>query len=94
MVDKKYVGSRFDAFLVEEGLYGEATACAAKRVLAWQISQMMTETSITKAELARRMKTSRAAVDRLLDPENTSINLHTMEKAAQTFGKRLEIQLV
>lgn len=94
MADKKYVGSSFDDFLVEEGLYGEATARAVKRVLAWQILQMMEEVSITKTELARRMKTSRAAVDRLLDPENTSINLHTMEKAAQTLGKRLEIQLV
>lgn len=94
MVNKKHAGSSFDDFLIDTGINAEVSARAVKRVLAWQLEQLMTEEHITKTELAERMNTSRAAVNRLLDPNNTSINLHTMEKAAQTLGKRLEIQLV
>ena len=94
MIDEKYVGSSFDDFLNEEGIEAEVAAKAAKRVLAWQLAQLMEQESITKTILAARMKTSRAALDRLLDPENTSVSLHTMEKAAVTLGKKLEIQLV
>lgn len=94
MVNKKHAGSNFDDFLVETGISAEVSARAVKRVLAWQLVQFMEEEQITRTALAVRMKTSRAAVNRLLDPENTSINLHTMEKAAQTLGKKLEIQLV
>lgn len=94
MVNKKHAGSNFDDFLVEAGISAEVSARAVKRVLAWQLAQFMEKEQITRTALAVRMKTSRAAVNRLLDPENTSINLHTMEKAAQTLGKKLEIQLV
>lgn len=94
MVNKKHEGSSFDDFLIDAGINAEVSARAVKRVLAWQLEQLMTEEHITKTELAERMNTSRAAVNRLLDPNNTSINLHTMEKAAQTLGKKLEIQLV
>lgn len=94
MIDEKYVGSSFDDFLEEEGIEAEVTAKAVKRVLAWQLTQLMKQGNITKTTLAAQMKTSRAALDRLLDPENTSVSLHTMEKAAVTLGKKLEIQLV
>ena len=63
------IGSSFDDFLKEEGIYEDVTAHAIKRVLAWQISQAMQAQNITKVEMARRMKTSRAQLDRLLDPE-------------------------
>ncbi len=91
---ENYLGSDFDDFLTEEGLLEEAEAMAVKRVLAFQISQLMKAQNLSKAEMARRMKTSRAALDRLLDPENRSITLFTMDKAARSLGKRLRLTLV
>ncbi len=88
------IGSSLDAFLEEEGLLAEAEAVAAKRVLAFQIAALMKEQRVSKAELARRMNTSRAAVDRLLDPDNDSATLTTLEKAAHALGRRLHIALV
>lgn len=83
-----------DDFLAEEGLLAEAEAVAWKRVVAYQISQLMREQNMTKAEMARRMQTSRAAVARLLDPQNESATLLTLEKAALVLGKRLQVALV
>ncbi len=93
MANQAYVGSSFDDFLAEKGIEAEVTARAVKRVLAWQLLQLMEQQQMTKTALAARMKTSRAALNRLLDPDNTSVSLHTMEKAATTLGKRLEIEL-
>lgn len=59
---KRGVGSSFDDFLKEEGTYEETQAVAIKRVLAWQIEDSMKEQNISKAELARRMGTSREPV--------------------------------
>lgn len=87
-------GSNFDDFLQEEGLYDEVNARAVKKLLAWQLSRALDETGLTKTELASRMQTSRAAVNRLLDPENPSLNLQSTDKAARALGKRLDIQLV
>jgi hypothetical protein len=89
-----YIGSDFDDFLAEEGLLEEAEATAVKRVLAYQISQLMEAQNISKTEMARRMRTSRAALERLLDPENRSVTLQTMDKAARSLGKRLRLTLV
>jgi hypothetical protein len=86
-------GSNFDEFLLEEGLYEEVNARAVKKLLAWQLSQALDEIGLTKTELAARMRTSRAAVNRLLDPDNFSLNLSTMDKAARALGKRLDIHL-
>lgn len=94
MANKKYIGSSFDDFLADEGIKTEVTAIAAKRVFAWQLAQLMEQSEITKTELASRMHTSRAALNRILDPENTSVSLHTMEKVAMTLGKSIEIKLV
>jgi len=93
MINKKYVGSTFDDFLEEQGTLAESSVVAIKRVIAYQIEQTMIQNSLSKSELAKRMKTSRSSVDRLLDPHNTSISLVTMEKAAQALGKKLEVQL-
>ncbi len=87
-------GSSFDSFLQDEGMYDEVNAHAAKKVLAWQLVQALEKESITKTELASRMQTSRAAVNRLLYPENPSLNLQTIEKAARALGMKLAIQLV
>lgn len=89
----QHVGSSFDAFLEEQGLLDQCAAVAAKRVLAWQLQQEMDKAHISKSELARRMATSRASLNRLLDPENPSVNLQTMERAARMLGKKLTIQL-
>lgn len=89
----KHLGSSLDDFLEEEGLLDAASTVAVKRVLAWQLSQVMQDKKITKSLLARTMATSRSSVDRLLDPENVAVSLATMSKAAHALGKKLEIQL-
>ena len=93
-MNEKHLGSSLDEFLAEEGLLADAEAVAWKRVLAFQIAKLMEEQSLSKAEMARRMKTSRAAVDRLLDPENESATLVTLQKAALAVGRRLQVALV
>jgi DNA-binding Xre family transcriptional regulator len=87
-------GSSLDDFLTEEGLLEEATARAAKKALAWQFAQAMKEKNVTKAALARRMNTSRAQLDRLLDPENQSVTLKTLARAAEILGMRVRIELL
>ena len=89
-----HVGSSFEDFLAEEGLLDEATAHAIKRVLAWQIEQEMKARKLTKTAMAQRMATSRAQLDRLLDPKNTSVTLHTLQRAAAVLGRRLRLELV
>jgi DNA-binding Xre family transcriptional regulator len=93
-MNENHIGSDFDEFLAEEGLLEEAEAVAVKRVLAYQVKEMMKEQHLSKAEMARRMNTSRAALERLLDPENRSVTLHTMDKAARSLGKRLRLTLI
>lgn len=88
-----HIGSRLDDLLDDEGLLAEAQAIASKRVLAFQIEQAMQQQQLSKAELARRMGTSRSALDRLLDPDNPSVTLLTLEKAAQALGQRIRIEL-
>lgn len=88
-----HIGSRLDDLLDDEGLLAEAQAIASKRVLAFQIEQAMQQQHLSKAELARRMGTSRSALDRLLDPDNPSVTLLTLEKAAQALGQRIRIEL-
>jgi DNA-binding Xre family transcriptional regulator len=92
-VAKKNVGSSFDDFLEEEGLLEEATVVAVKRVIAFQIAEKMLEHSLSKSEMARRMATSRSALDRLLDPENVSVTLQTLQSAVQALGGRLNVEL-
>lgn len=89
-MSNKYKGSTFDSFLVEESLFDEVEAIAIKRTISFEIEQMMKEKHMSKIEMAERMHTSRAALDRLLDPENTSITLKTLMKAAHILGKRLQ----
>lgn len=91
---KRHIGSSFDDFLAEEGILEQTTAVAQKRVLAWQMAEVMRKRRLNKAQLARRMRTSRSALDRLLDPDNPSVTLATMGRAAAALGKRLRIELV
>jgi antitoxin HicB len=91
---KGRVGSSFDDFLKDEGIYEEVTARAIKRVLARQIGALMQAEGVTKTALAKRMQTSRAQLDRLLDPDNVSVTLGTLARAAQAVGRKLRVELV
>jgi antitoxin HicB len=93
-MNEKHLGSSLDDFLDEEGRLAEAEAVAARRVLAFQIAKLMQEQQVSKAEMARRMSTSRAAVEGLLDLDSESATLATLEKAAAALGRRLYIALV
>ena len=90
---KKHVGRKFDEFLEEENLLEQVQAAAIKRVIAYQIAEEMKRNNLTKTEMANRMRTSRAALERLLDPDNTSITLTTLERAASVLGKKLKVEL-
>jgi antitoxin HicB len=90
---KGRIGSSFDDFLKDEGIYEEVSAGAIKRVLARQIGALMQDEGVTKTELARRMQTSRAQLDRLLDPDNESVTLGTLARAAQAVGRKLRFEL-
>jgi DNA-binding Xre family transcriptional regulator len=93
MKKNQHIGSNFDDFLQEEGLLAEAEATAVKRVIAYQIEKEMAERQLSKSALARVMRTSRSSLDRLLDPENASVTLLTLESVALALGKRLKVQL-
>jgi antitoxin HicB len=90
----KNIGSSFDSWLREEGIYEDVSAGALKRVLARQVAAAMKEKQFSKAEMARRMGTSRAALDRLLDPEYEAVTLSTLRKAAQAVGRKVRLELV
>ena len=89
----KHLGSGFDDFLEEDGLRAETEATAIKRVIAYQIEMEMKRAKLTKSAMAEKMRTSRSALDRLLDPANASITLQTLERAALALGKNLKIKL-
>jgi antitoxin HicB len=92
IMGKKHIGSSFDEFLKEEALLEDATAVALKRVIAWQIAEEMKVQQITKTELAKRMHTSRAALNRLLDEADPSLTLTTLASAAAALGQKVTIQ--
>lgn len=90
----KHIGSSLDDFLKEEGVLEETRSIVIKEAVAWQVQQAMAKENITKMEMARRMQTSRAALDRLLDPENTAVTLQTLCRAANAIGRDLRIELI
>jgi antitoxin HicB len=90
----KHIGSSLDEFLKEEGVFAETRAVALKDAIAWQVQQAMEKEKITKVEMARRMHTSRAALDRLLASGNASVTLQTLTRAARAIGRDLRIELV
>jgi antitoxin HicB len=94
MRKKGRIGSSFDDFLKEEGIYEEVTAAAIKRVLARQLAALMKRKNLSKTAFARRLHTSRAQLDRLLDPENESVTLGTLTRAAHAVGRQLRVELV
>ena len=93
-MDERHLGSSFEDFLREEGTLEETTNRAIKRVLARQLKQLMSEQGLSKSEMARRMRTSRPALERLLDPDNEAVTLNTLQKAAKAVGRELRLELV
>jgi antitoxin HicB len=89
-----HIGGSFDDFLKEEGLYEDVQTTAIKRVLASQLEQAMKSRKLTKLEMARRMRTSRVQLDRLLDPDNDSVTLATLRRAAAVVGREVRLELV
>ncbi len=94
MMKKKNIGSEFDSWLRNEGIYEETTTAAIKRVLARQVEAAMKEQGVSKTEMARRMHTSRSQLDRLLNPANKSATLDTLQRAAAAVGRELRLELV
>ncbi len=90
---KQNVGSDFDEFLAQEGMLEEVTAVAVKRVIAWQIEQEMAAQKLTKTAMAKKMRTSRASLNRLLDENDTSLTLTTLAGAAAALGRRIKLEL-
>lgn len=90
---KGRVGSSFEDFLKEQGIYEEVTENAMKRVLAFRLAEIMKEQNITKAEMAKRLDTSRSQLDRLLDPENDGVTLGALSRAVNALGYSLKFEL-
>src|ERR1700739_2063338 len=87
-------GSTFDSFLEQEGIREEVEAVAIKRVLAWQLGKAMKEQQKTKQAMAKRLRTSRSQLDRLLDPRNVAVTLDSITRATRELGKRVIIRMV
>jgi antitoxin HicB len=94
MINRKHIGQSFDDFLQEEGIYEEVQLNALKKAIAHQIRTMMHEQGIRKTEMAKRMKTSRSSLERLLSEESENVTIATISKAAAILGKRIELSLV
>jgi antitoxin HicB len=94
MNKNKHRGADLREFLREEGVLEEVEARSVKRALALKLAALAQEQSVSKSEMAARMKTSRAAVDRLFDAENPSVTLTTLDKAARALGRKVRIELV
>jgi predicted transcriptional regulator len=89
-----HIGSSFDSWLDEEGIREEVTAAAIKSVIARQLAAEMKKKKITKKRMAELMRTSRAQVDRLLDPDNGGATIESLQRAAKIVGRELRMQLV
>jgi antitoxin HicB len=91
---KNRLGSGFDDFLQSQRLLDVVESTAIKRVIAYQVARGMKRRKLTKTQMANRMKTSRASLERLLDPTNPSVTLATLERAALVLGKKLKVEFV
>ena len=92
-MNKQHIGSNFDDFLKQEGLLAECEAGALKRVVAWQLEQEMKRRKISRAKLASRMNTSRAALDGLFSKDHSSVTLQLLEETALALGRKLKVEL-
>lgn len=92
-VERGRIGQSFDEFLEEQGRYEESTNQAVKRVIAFQLAAAMEAQQLTKVAFAKKLKTSRSQLDRLLDPENTKVTLDALVRAARGIGRKLRLEL-
>jgi antitoxin HicB len=90
---KKHHGSSFETFLAEDGLLEDASLAATKKVISAQITDAMKRKGLTKTAMAAEMETTRAQLDRLLDPDNDGVTLRTLKRAAKALGKSLRLEL-
>ena len=90
----RHWGSTLRDFLKEEGIHGKTTTAAIKRVVAWQLAEEMRKKKMTKKRLAELMRTSRAQVDRILDPQKGNVTLETLQRAAALLGREVRLELV
>jgi antitoxin HicB len=93
-MNNKHIGTTFDDFLEKEGLRAKVETNAIKRVIAFQLADLMQKENLSKTDMAKRMKTSRSSIERLLNPQNESVTLQTLERAALALGKKLEIKFI
>jgi hypothetical protein len=91
---QKHIGSNLDDFLKDEGILEQIEAVAIKRVIAFQLQDAMSHIHLTKTVMAKKMHTSRSALERLFDPDNNSVTLGTLNRAAAAVGKKLKVELV
>ena len=89
-----HIGSTFESWLDEKGIREDVTAAAVKSVIADQIAAAMKERGLTKSRMAAMMHTSRAQLDRLLDPSGGSVTLETLMTAARAVGRELRLELI
>lgn len=94
MAKNKHIGSSFDDFLAQDGTLESSTAVAIKRVITWRLEKAMKEAGVTKTAMAKRMRTSRSALDRLLDENDTGLTLDTLSRGAQALGYRVQFDLI
>ena len=93
MQHNSHIGGTFDNFLADQGILEVCEDQAIKQILADQVAELMQQKQITKTAMAQRMNTSRSALDRLLDPDNDSVTLNTLQRAASAVGRRLHVEL-
>jgi antitoxin HicB len=89
-----HVGSSFESWLDEAGIREEVTLAAIKAVIAQQLAEEMKKKKLTKKRMAQLMKTSRAQLDRLLDPEHGNATIESLQRAAKIVGRELRMELV
>ena len=94
MARNAHLGSTFESWLDEHGLREDVTAAAVKAEISHQLAAEMKANRVTKSAMAERMQTSRAQLDRLLDPDNSSVTLETLQRAARVLGRQIKIELV
>ena len=92
-IEKGYPGQSFDDYLKEQGAYEKTTELAVKRVLVFQLAEAMKQQGISKAEMARRLRTSRSQLDRLLDPGHDGVTVGVLARAAKAVGRELRLEL-
>lgn len=93
-IERGTAGQLFEDFLKEQGTYESTTETAVKRVLALQLAVAMKADGVTKKEMAKRLETSHSQLDRLLDPDNDTVTLSALARAAKAVGRGLRVELV